>query len=123
MGNFAQINAKEINTLFRFIWEPGNRTRYNVTISLVEKGTKVFVALDPDGTGRGRFATFETHFPVTIHEVRDHIADGNEADAAAILSLLDRLGVEVMWPPAMPDWMKLAKDNAEEPKRSRLEAI
>lgn len=121
MSNFGKINGAQLNTMFRFVWEPGNRTRYIVRIALVENGTKVFVALDPDGTGRGRFGVFETHLPINIHDIQNTLTDGNEADAAAILSLLERLGVEAMWPPVMPDWMRLAKDNAEEPNRSSLE--
>lgn len=120
-GNFSKIVGAQLDTMFRFVWEPGNRTKYIVRIALVENGTKAFVALDPDGTDQGRFGVFETHFPISIHDIKGRITDGNEADAAAILSLLERLGIEVMWPPMMPDWMKLAKGNAEEPNRSHLE--
>ena len=102
-GNFSKIVGAQLDTMFRFVWEPGNRTKYIVRIALVENGTKAFVALDPDGTDQGRFGVFETHFPISIHDIKGRITDGNEADAAAILSLLERLGIEVMWPPMMPD--------------------
>ena len=121
MEDLAKIKGAQLNTMFRFIWEPGNSTKYIVRLALVENGTKVFIALDPDGTGRGKFTVTPMHYVVTIHDIRDNLTDGNEADAAAILSLLERLGIDTKWPPMMPDWMKLAKENAEQPNRSHLE--
>ena len=82
----------------RYVWEPGNGTRYDLVYGSVDEHRSMVVWLLKGGSGGTAIMFDSSHY--LHHTYLEEKMAINSADAAAVLLFLENMGYEV----GMPGW-------------------